>query len=822
MFENEYQSRLQSLKPFIALFLVVMGSAFLVSCGGGDSATNDPSTTAQSADGSIKTIQAVSGSATVPGTWKGRVPVLNTSGAIPFNPKYAIPTERTLPADKQTGLISNQYWVQSARRADLDTILKKYKNLSIVAWREDFGYVIEVNQDDRLSIADLSALQRELGINNVYERSYAGPNAKLDYGGQFNPSSIGASTPNWHLNYIEATRAWSLFNDIANASSVKVGVIDSGLYKNHPEIRTSLNQDGIFSSTQSAHGTEVIGTIAGSWLNSDAFIGVAPMAKISFGLENDHEQYRLVANQAPRVINSSWGLCNNDDDQCSDVVARKKMNPYRGQAELHTNILHVWGAGNSGINAKFQNGSMHFLVDGTKATLDNMIIVGAVVDDGNLSGLSDYGESVDIAAPTAFRAPTSYDELSSPPVANYSNGRSYGGLITCALGQDGNPVKDENQCAFNGTSASAPIISGVATLMMSRNSALTAPQVKQLLIATANRSAKNRYTSQGALIPLPSDSPLIPIVNAAKAVQSAAPVAISSLDYDPTTIVTGGGYIAFRVLTDSKTAPAQKIEIALDDGSWSPKFDRKNGVRDSTGNFYDEIYNFSTDISISAGNHIVHARATDVLGRQSSISVALDVPSVPVVARTLLDDFNSTTSIALDPAKWTSNPYKPGYGDPTVGNGLVHLANCQSANTAGKVTFSGNRIVIKARFVGPKSWGRDTYVSLIDSSTGSLLRIGDSNYWNGIYLQLSKSGNYEVVKSYSGTSTSQFQEYRITLEGKTVTIERGDTLAAITKTITEIMPRSVTDGSYYVQIGTGGCDGYYSPADFDWIQVNGY
>ena len=137
------------------------------------------------------------------------------------------------------------------------------------------------------------------------------------------------------------------------------------------------------------------------------------------------------------------------------------------------------------------------------------------------------------------------------------------------------------------------------------------------------------------------------------------------------------------------------------------------------------------------------------------------------------------------------------------------------------MTFSGNRIVIKARLVGPKSWGRDTYISLIDSSTGSLLRIGDSNYWNGIYLQLSTSGKYEVVKSYSGTSTSQFQEYQITLEGKTVTIERGDTLATITKTITEIMPRSVTDGSYYVQIGTGGCDGYYSPADFDWIQVNG-
>ena len=123
MSENEYQSRLQSLKPFITLFLVVMGSAFLASCGGGDSTTADPSVTAQSADGSIKTIQAVSGSATVPGAWRGRKPIINTTGPIPYNSKYTIPTDPTLPADKQTGLISNQYWVFGTQKTELDLIL---------------------------------------------------------------------------------------------------------------------------------------------------------------------------------------------------------------------------------------------------------------------------------------------------------------------------------------------------------------------------------------------------------------------------------------------------------------------------------------------------------------------------------------------------------------------------------------------------------------------------------------------------------------------------------------------------------------------------
>ena len=173
----------------------------------------------------------------------------------------------------------------------------------------------------------------------------------------------------------------------------------------------------------------------------------------------------------------------------------------------------------------------------------------------------------------------------------------------------------------------------------------------------------------------------------------------------------------------------------------------------------------------------------------------------------------------LDPTKWTSNPYKPGYGDPTVANGLVHLANCQSAHTDGKVAISGNRIVIEARFVGPKASGSDSNVVLIDKATGSRLQIGDSTYWSGIYLLLSKNGTYDSIKSYPGTATHQFKVYRIALDGTNVTIERGDSLDTLTTKITEVMPRSVTDGTYYVQIGTGGCDGIYSPADFDWIRV---
>ena len=88
MSEREYESRLQSLKPFITLFLVVIGSALLASCGGG---SDDP-TRAVKSDSTVSddpTKQALGVSVgTVPGTWKGRVPVVSVSDGIPSKTEF--------------------------------------------------------------------------------------------------------------------------------------------------------------------------------------------------------------------------------------------------------------------------------------------------------------------------------------------------------------------------------------------------------------------------------------------------------------------------------------------------------------------------------------------------------------------------------------------------------------------------------------------------------------------------------------------------------------------------------------------------------------
>lgn len=209
---------------------------------------------------------------------------------------------------------------------------------------------------------------------------------------------------------------------------------------------------------------------------------------------------------------------------------------------------------------------------------------------------------------------------------------------------------------------------------------------------------------------------------------------------------------------------------------------------------------------ITVGKHIV-SLVGDSIAELSKVSL-----------NGFSDDFSGTS---LDSTKWTGHASIPstGYGLPTVANGVAHFANCQYADTKDKVSFSGSKFVIEARFAGQKEWGRDTWIALFDPSTGSRLMIHDTNYYGwGVTVYLDKNYAMELNQFFGGT-TSAYKEYRIAVEGTSVTVERGDSLATLSEKHVVTLPRSATDGKYYLGIGTGGCDGFYSPGDFDWIRV---
>ena len=76
-----------SMHRIVFISIGILSVLLLASCGGGGS--TDPNATAQSNDEGTKTIQAVSGSTAVPGTWTGRAPKMEVINGITVPPEPA-------------------------------------------------------------------------------------------------------------------------------------------------------------------------------------------------------------------------------------------------------------------------------------------------------------------------------------------------------------------------------------------------------------------------------------------------------------------------------------------------------------------------------------------------------------------------------------------------------------------------------------------------------------------------------------------------------------------------------------------------------------
>ena len=220
------------------------------------------------------------------------------------------------------------------------------------------------------------------------------------------------------IDYSEAIQE---FSKVTNQQQVVVGVIDTGIDINHPELVDSIwtnpgeianngiDDDGngyiddihgwdFYHSDNSVfdaedgddHGTHVAGTIAAKGGNGIGITGIAPNVKImplKF-LGADGSGYTSDAilaieyakKMGVKITNNSWGGA--DYDQAlKDAIDQ-------------ANMLFVAAAGNDGLNNDQQ--------PGYPASYDspNIISVAAIDNSGKLADFSNYGaSSVDIAAP---------------------------------------------------------------------------------------------------------------------------------------------------------------------------------------------------------------------------------------------------------------------------------------------------------------------------------------------------------------------------------------------------------------------------------------
>lgn len=242
------------------------------------------------------------------------------------------------------------------------------------------------------------------------------------------------------------------------------------------------------------HGTHVAGIIAAERDNGRGMNGIAQSTRIMVlravpnGDERDKDvanAIRYAADNGAHIVNMSFGKDYSPEKQAVDAAVRHADS---------LGVLMIHAAGNDGANIdSTDNFPSDTYLDGGQP--DGWITVGASNWEGGntlAASFSNYGaERVDLFAPGV-------DIYSTTPDQSYDR--------------------------VPGTSMAAPMVSGVAALVMAYYPELSASEVRSLLLSTTTQFPRQEVTVPGGeeMVPFSSLSASGGIVNVAAALREAA------------------------------------------------------------------------------------------------------------------------------------------------------------------------------------------------------------------------------------------------------------------------------------------------------------
>lgn len=257
---------------------------------------------------------------------------------------------------------------------------------------------------------------------------------------------------------------------------IKIAVIDDGLDVGHEELVSSIiNTYDIATRSSNVahtylndnHGTAVTGIIVAR-VNAKGIAGIASNSQIIFlkykESMSDSETIELL-NKAEEfgadIINCSWGTYD-VSDAVKDKIVDLANNARAGK----------------GISIVFSCGNDDQYMGNDESAIPEVISVGASDRENLRAWYSNYGENLDVIAPGGyFLGITTLDVMGSSGIA--SENENY--LL----------YNDVN--SFIGTSASAPIVSGVIALMLEENPSLTRVQIENILKSSSDKIGNVSY-----------------------------------------------------------------------------------------------------------------------------------------------------------------------------------------------------------------------------------------------------------------------------------------------------------------------------------------
>jgi proprotein convertase subtilisin/kexin type 2 len=293
-----------------------------------------------------------------------------------------------------------------------------------------------------------------------------------------NTGQFTMANPGEDLNVIPA---WST----TMGAGVRVAVVDRGVELTHEDLVANMVPRASYnyftkghwplpcdSSASQEHGTSVAGVILARDTNGLGGSGVAPRASlVSFNpldaTDADIADALTRDNQANHIYNNSWGSNDNGFLHPAQASFEAAINSGLSTGRGGKGSIFVFSAGN-GKTVTLPNGATTTETSNFDGYVNKLgIITTCSVDSqGRETYYSEPGANLLVCAPTEV------------PASATENGR---GVRTTAL--NNTYVSD-----FDGTSVAAPMVSGVAALMLAANPQLTWRDVRLILAQTARKN----------------------------------------------------------------------------------------------------------------------------------------------------------------------------------------------------------------------------------------------------------------------------------------------------------------------------------------------
>ena len=335
---------------------------------------------------------------------------------------------------------------------------------------------------------------------------------------------------------VQAPEAWTI---TTGNPDIVVAVIDDGFDLGHPSFAaTRMHPDAIdfqgddtepVPGAQDYHGTPVASICVGGHQTA-SMKGIAPdctflPVRIGFGAGARQidilDVFRYVSQRAD-VVNCSFGFPPSSFDRMSAAFRRALTQLTETGGRRGKGLVIVFAAANDdaptllpanqNVNGvKYTSGAGISEIPAGQPVFSGypltpgIVVVAAMSSLKRKAGYSSWGPHVTVAAPsnnmhyiTAFVAPGS-DPRRDQFIANYRGLGQVAGVNRPGRGQPFSPIARFDNPAtpnlqenfytreFGGTSGAAPVVTGVAALILSANPNLTAAEVRQILMATADR-----------------------------------------------------------------------------------------------------------------------------------------------------------------------------------------------------------------------------------------------------------------------------------------------------------------------------------------------